>query len=219
MSEALSDLALSFGVVAIVSGRPAARLRALLETPPSVRLVGLYGAEEIVDGEMRVLPAAAGARDSVDRAAGMLQEELGGGGVYVEHKGLSVAVHFRRTSDPEGVQSAVEPAILAVAEETGLGAIHRGRLVTEIGPFVPVSKGTAVRDLVTGAGLEAAMMAGDDLGDVPAFRALNGLSFALRVAIRSAESPEILLDEADRVIDGPLEFLGALRSLARAVTD
>ena len=45
-------------------------------------------------------------------------------------------------------------------------------------------------------------MAGDDLGDLPAFAVAATLG-GLRVAVRSAEAPPALLEAADLTVDGP----------------
>ena len=46
-------------------------------------------------------------------------------------------------------------------------------------------------------------MAGDDLGDLPAFAVAEQVGGGLRVAVGSAEAPAQLLDAADLIVDGP----------------
>jgi trehalose 6-phosphate phosphatase len=64
------------------------------------------------------------------------------------------------------------------------------------------------------------VVAGDDLGDLPAFAAAAQLAAAggeaLRVAVRSAEAPPALLAAADLVVDGPPGLLDLLRRLGAA---
>jgi trehalose 6-phosphate phosphatase len=61
-------------------------------------------------------------------------------------------------------------------------------------------------------------MAGDDLGDLHAFEEIGALGAegveGLRIAIRSAESPQALLDAADLVVDGPEGLKALLERLA-----
>ncbi len=48
---------------------------------------------------------------------------------------------------------------------------------------------------------------GDDVGDLPAFRALDELAAhdvsCVRIGVRSEEAPSELLDAVDVVVDGP----------------
>jgi trehalose 6-phosphate phosphatase len=64
----------------------------------------------------------------------------------------------------------------------------------------------------------AACFLGDDLGDLPAFDALDRLAArsgadVLRVAVRSEEAPPELLARADLVVDGPPGALALLEEL------
>ena len=86
----------------------------------------------------------------------------------------------------------------------------------ELVPPIPINKGKVVGDLAEG--LEAVCFFGDDVGDLPAFEALDILRtqgvHALKVVARSAEAPSKLLDAGDVVVDGPV---GALEVLTRLV--
>jgi trehalose 6-phosphate phosphatase len=85
----------------------------------------------------------------------------------------------------------------------------------ELHPPIAADKGTAVRDLADG--LAAVCFLGDDLGDLPAFAELQRLAdegvATVRVAVRSDEAPEELLDAADVVVDGPEGARDLLRQL------
>ena len=48
--DLLARLAARFGLVAVVSGRPTAFLAEVLQSPPGVTLVGLYGLERALQG-------------------------------------------------------------------------------------------------------------------------------------------------------------------------
>jgi pyruvate/2-oxoglutarate dehydrogenase complex dihydrolipoamide dehydrogenase (E3) component len=60
-------------------------------------------------------------------------------------------------------------------------------MVLEVRPPVAADKGTAVRTLVTRAGVRRALYAGDDRTDLDAFHGLEGLELGVRVAVGSAE--------------------------------
>jgi trehalose 6-phosphate phosphatase len=76
-------------------------------------------------------------------------------------------------------------------------------------------KGTVVTELAEG--LSAACFMGDDVGDLPAFDALDRLDAAgvavLKVGVRSEEAPVELLERADVVVDGPAGVVDLLRRL------
>jgi trehalose 6-phosphate phosphatase len=59
---------------------------------------------------------------------------------------------------------------------------------------------------------------GDDVGDLPAFDALDRLADkgldVVRVAVVSAETPSALIDRADHLVRGPAGTLELLESLA-----
>jgi trehalose 6-phosphate phosphatase len=85
----------------------------------------------------------------------------------------------------------------------------------ELHPPIAADKGSALLDLATG--LTAACYFGDDLGDLPAFAALDHLATTgittLRIAVRSPETPPAVLDLADLVVDGPQGATATLQSL------
>ena len=128
-----------------------------------------------------------------------------------ELKGLSVAFHFRHHPDErEAVRDLEELA--ERAREEGLVA-RFGRKVLEVLPPVGSNKGTAVRSLLAGAGLERALVAGDDTTDIDAFVAVEELTHRVRVAVLAPESPRLLAEHAEIVLDGTEQFLELLREL------
>jgi trehalose 6-phosphate phosphatase len=130
---------------------------------------------------------------------------------HTELKGLTVAFHFRDAADERAAVLELEE-VAARATEEGLVA-RFGRKVLEVLPPIGSNKGTAVRHLLEGAELHRALVAGDDTTDVDAFRAVDGMDHAVRVAVMSAESPELLREYADLVVESTGEFLDVLRRL------
>jgi trehalose 6-phosphate phosphatase len=220
----LARLARRFAAVALVSGRPAAYLVERVDAP-GVRHLGLYGAEEVVggrDGQVSVDPEVEAARPEVRAAMAELRAHpaVVESGAWVEDKGLAVAVHLRRVGDPGRWAPAVEAAARELAGRHGLETLP-GRLVWELRPPTGRDKGGAVRQVVAESGARLVVVAGDDVGDLAAFRAAAALAAdgvrALRVAVRSPESPPELLEEADLLVDGPEGVRDLLQSLADAV--
>lgn len=214
----LRRLAGRYRRVAVVSGRPAAFLAAHLfdgSPPPSgpglegLVAVGLYGLELADGDQVTTDPRALDWCPVVDRVAELAREQ-GPRALVVEHKGLSVTLHFRTAPELAGW---VRAWVAGQAARTGL-VVHPARMSEELRPPVEVDKGTVVARLSDG--LRAVCFVGDDRGDLPAFDALDHLAgrgvAVLRAAVRSTESPPELLERADVVVEGPE---GALELLSR----
>ena len=120
------------------------------------------------------------------------------------------------TGPPRGTRRPTPPATHrcapTTAEEAGLEARWR-RKVLEWRPPVKADKGTAVRALLEERGLRRALYAGDDTTDLDAFRGLDGLEVAVRIAVASAEAPPGLREAADLTVGSPVELLQLLRKL------
>jgi trehalose 6-phosphate phosphatase len=201
--DLLGPLADRYAAVALISGRPAAYL-AGHAAAPGVRYLGMYGLEEIVEGRVLVDPRLEAARPAVAAAARDLAADpaVEESGAHLEDKRYAVAVHTRRVADPGRWAGPVGEAAARVAAHHHLEVVP-GRLVWELRPQVRGDKGDAVQRVVAASGARAVLVAGDDLGDLPAFAVAGELGGGLRVAVRSAESPAELLAAADLIVDGP----------------
>lgn len=211
----LGALAARLGLVAVVSGRPAAFLVGALGHLPGVRLAGLYGMEEVTaQGAVTVSPAAEQWRAAVSEATAMALAEAPAG-AQVEPKGLSVTLHWRRA--PAAAAWARDLAARA-GGRTGL-VPHPGRMSLELRPPVATDKGSVVRSMAAGHPVVACF--GDDLGDLPAFAVLGELAAAgvavARVAAVDPETPPEVAEAADVVVAGPEGALGLLSAIAAAI--
>jgi trehalose 6-phosphate phosphatase len=197
-AEAQADvrrLAGTYALVACISGRTGADAR---------RLVGVDGVRYIGSHGLELEPEAADWRDRIRSFAAGVDWP-------VEDKELTVSFHYRDAEDEEAALSRLEEVAERARRE---GLVPRfGRKVLEVRPPVRADKGTAVRHLLAEAELERALYAGDDTTDVDAFRALDGLELAVRVAVSSDEAPEELVRGADVVVGSPEELVTLLRRL------
>jgi trehalose 6-phosphate phosphatase len=207
--DLLARLRDRFGMVAVVSGRPVEFLEPLV--PEGLVLAGLYGLELVIDGERRDHPQAGNWREVVDDVAGRA-EARGPQGVTVERKDLSITLHYRTA--PEAERAVAEYAA-EEAHRSGLVA-RPARMSWELHPPIDIDKGTAVLELAES--YQAVAFAGDDVGDLPGFDALDELDrrnvVTLRLAVDSPEAPLELLERADVVVDGPEGLVELLETLA-----
>jgi trehalose 6-phosphate phosphatase len=188
-------LAERYALVACISGRSGEDAR---------RLVGVEGVVYVGVHGLELAPEAERWRETL-RPFAQLEWP------WLEDKGLTVALHWREAPDEQPARAELE-SIAERAGEAGLEA-RWGRKVLELRPPVRADKGTAVRALLKERGLQRALYAGDDTTDLDAFRGLDGLELAVRVAVASAEAPPGLRDAADVVVASPAELLELLRSL------
>lgn len=214
---ALRDLVEPLALVAVISGRSVTYLRAQLPIDGLI-LVGQYGLERLVDGEIVVDERAAAYADAVAAAADDAERRWPR--LLIERKGtVALSVHWRAT--PEASPAPEELASLA--DQHGL-ALSPGRMVGELRAPIDVDKGAALRRLLQERPVRAGAFAGDDYGDLPAFsvlaeRAGRDADFVgVRIAVRSTESPAALLAEADYVADGPPALAALMESLATLVS-
>jgi len=196
--EELERLVAEYALVAVVSGRAGDDVRARVGVN-GVVCVGSHGLEFEPQADRWRRTLAAFAAD-----APWPPDEI-------EVKGLAVAFHFRSRADEQEAVRVLD-RIADSAREDGLVARY-GRKVLEVLPPVGSHKGTAVRHLVDEHGLRRGLAAGDDTTDIDSFAALEGLDVAVRVAVASDESPQLLVDAADVVVGSTEEFLGLLRKL------
>ncbi len=222
--DALARLAGSVNQVAIVTGRPAlvaTELTGVTGHAGLGRLVvlGHYGLErwEAATGKVTSDPVPAGVAEARSRLPGLLQQ-FGVPDAFVEDKESSLAVHTRRLADPAGALETLRTPLTELAESTEL-RLEPGNLVLELRP-PGIDKGVAIRRLLESTGAQSILYAGDDLGDLAAYRAIEeqrkaGLR-AVLLATRSSNATE-LIEAADIVVDDPTGVVTVLTALSDAI--
>jgi trehalose 6-phosphate phosphatase len=214
----LAALAAAVGTLAVITGRPAAEAVALggLESIPGLIVLGVYGRQRWQDGAL----SGPGSPPSVEAARRALPGVLGQAGAaegtWVEDKGEALAVHTRRTADPEAALRGLRGPLGELAARFGLAAEH-GRMVIELRP-PGADKGIALTGLAGERAAGSVLFCGDDLGDLPAFAAVRTLRGAgvpgCAVASGNAECPPVT-DAADLVVDGPEGIVALFAAIAR----
>jgi trehalose 6-phosphate phosphatase len=215
-AAALARLAGRLGLVAVLSGRPAAFLADRVRVP-GARLLGSYGMEQIQGGDRHLDPTVERYLGAVQAATRELADEFASApGIRVERKSVSVAVHWRQAPDHAAAADQVREATARVAAGTGL-RLEPGKLVEELRPPVTMDKGAAVTGLLADAALRTAAYGGDDLGDLPALRAVRAAGGYALVVDHGAETDPRLRELADQTFQGTGEFAAWLTALAGAV--
>ncbi len=213
--EALAAVARRVATIALITGRPAEAVVQLagLRRVQGLVVLGQYGVQRW-DGELTEEPPSPGLDDLRRALPALLAADL-----RLEDKGHSLVVHARGAADPDRALAALVPRLTLLAAERGL-EVHPGRQVLEVRP-PGADKGRALLSLAEpqeSAALPSAVLyAGDDVGDLPAFDAVEALRArgvpGVTVCSDSAEAPATLRERADLVVDGPRGVVELLRRL------
>jgi trehalose 6-phosphate phosphatase len=215
-AASLVRLAGTMGLLAVISGRPVEFLEERIPIP-EVQLLGSYGIEQVQDGVRRVDPDAMKWLGRVSEASSALRNLLGAvQGVRVEEKSVSVAVHWRQASDQAAAADEVHRATARIAAETSL-RLESGKLTEELLPPIDVDKGSALVMLLASKNLTTVAYAGDDVGDIPALRAVREAGGYALVVDHGHETHPLLLELADQTYAGTDGFAAWLAELARTV--
>jgi trehalose 6-phosphate phosphatase len=216
--DALARIGPLIGQIAIVTGRPVhqvVELGGFVARPglESLIVCGQYGAERwnASDGP----PTPSVVLEPVRRALEVLPDWLtshAAADARVESKGLAVAVHTRGMGP--GVRDALVSPLSELAARLGL-VVELGREVIEL-RVAGWDKGRVIEQLVDELAARHVIFAGDDLGDLPAFDAVDRMragGIGGLLVCSASDEQSALIDRADLVLDGPegvAQWLGGL---------
>jgi trehalose 6-phosphate phosphatase len=230
--EVLVALAEQVAAVAVITGRPARQAldlggleavgNAVGDAGKDLYVFGQYGNERWSSTNRRIVgPRPPAGLATFERELPRTLRRLDAGEAYVEDKGLAVAVHTRRLPDGEAAFERLLPELEKLAGRHDL-VLEPGHQVIEVRSS-GMHKGLAVRTLVDEVGAEGFLYAGDDLGDIEAFEAVEALGDGGGVApLRVCADPHPdsrLRPIADLVVDGPDGVLALLRRLTDDARD
>ena len=200
--------------VAVVSGRRLDDVRSRVGDIGDVYMSGFHGLEIEGAGSSFLHPDASAAvramREVAARAAPSIRRLPG---VFIEDKGLSVALHFR---DAEPAHQVVAQSVFVDAARGSLDAgrirLMPGSCVVELLPNTTWNKGAAVGWIVerveSAVGRVFPVYIGDDVTDAPAIEAVrpNGIGVAASSRV-----------SGDYAVDGPAEVQRLLAALDAAL--
>lgn len=224
--DALATLAPHVRALAIITGRPARQalaLGGLDEVGDAIQalgrelyVLGQYGNERWSSSARRIVsPRPPAGLATFEAELRPLLRRADAHDAFVEEKGLAVAVHTRRMPDPSAAFGRIEAPLTELAKRYGL-VIEPGRNVLEV-RAPGMDKGDAIRRLTAELDAGAFCFAGDDLGDLEAFAAVEELrAQGLPTLLVCSESHEesALRARADVVVSGPAGVVALLRRMA-----
>ena len=219
--QLLSALVAKGAKVALISGRSLEAARSIAGLPDAAFAAG-HGLTLWIDGRAEAAPGLEEYEPlalEAERELSHLAADIPG--VQLENKGPLLAVHYRRTADPETAREAIL-AVLQRSPVAGRFWVQEGRFLVELRPPIGLDKGTALEALVERLGLKGAICLGDDITDLDMFRAAarlreEGRLAAATIAVASSEAaPEVAAAADYRLADtGRVEWL--LAELLRAL--
>ncbi|MCL7368883.1 trehalose-phosphatase [Streptomyces ardesiacus] len=220
---ALAALAPKVASVAVLTGRPAevaVHHGGFAGVPGLDHLVvlGHYGAErwDAATGTLATPAPHPGVAAVRAELPGLLERTgAAARGTWTEDKGHAVAVHTRRAPDPHAAFEALRAPLADLARRHSL-IVEPGRMVLELRP-PGMDKGAALRSYAHSLDAACVLFAGDDLGDLPAYAAVDTLRAegtpGLLVCSASDEVTE-LRKRADVEVPGPAGVVALLAALA-----
>lgn len=171
-AEALDMLAQKVKLVALVSGRGVADLRSRFERS-WLRYYGNHGLDRWYEDRVQIVPAV---QEWIPSLTKMLAEFTVPNvpGVFVENKGATATIHYRRAPDPPAMRKRLLEALQPLCARYGF-ILSEGRYIWEIKPPVSLTKGTAVQALIEDNRLNGVIFLGDDVTDLSAMAYLQSL--------------------------------------------
>jgi trehalose 6-phosphate phosphatase len=223
--EVLTALAEQVRAVAVVTGRPARQAldlgglegvgNAIGGAGKELYLFGQYGNERWSSTDRRIISPRppAGLATFTSELPRVLRRHHAED-AHIEEKGLAVAVHTRRLSEPERAYEELLPVLRERAARYDL-VVEPGRQVIEV-RSPGMHKGVAVETLAEELDAGGFVFIGDDLGDVEAFDAVAALGRAgvpTLLVCSASDEESALVERSDVLVDGPDGVMSLLRRL------
>ena len=196
----LSLLCQRLSLVAAISGRPATEVKDMVKVKGMV-YIGNHGMEWYTGNRLKFARGARKYQAVINRLLEELTPFLSQTGILIENKGITAAIHYRLSPDPEAFRQKLVTALEKLPQTRCL-RILPGKMSINILPLIAVNKGTAVTELIGNYNLKGGIYMGDDITDIDAFRAMHTASElrafqGFAIGITGPEMPEDMMAEAD----------------------
>lgn len=205
----LAELSRSWPI-AVVTGRSASDAAPRLGLEPRC-LIGNHGAERwglsATDSSRALQRALDPVRKRLRQRLAASDLQTRGVEIEIEDKGMSLALHYRRSSDPVAALATVRELLM---EKSAGVRISHGHCVVNITALNAPDKGDAMRAVLDECGLSCALVVGDDSNDEPAF--LKATTGSVTVRIGPMETPTAAYfalefqHEVDQLLDVMLDL-------------
>jgi len=219
----LTALAEQVRAVAVVTGRPARQAldlgglekvgNAIGDAGKELYLFGQYGNERWSSTNRRIIsPRPPAGLASFTAELPRLLRRHDAEDAHVEDKGLAVAVHTRRLTEPERAFEELLPLLQERAARYDL-VVEPGRQVIEV-RSPGMHKGAVVERLAGELHAGGFAFIGDDLGDIEAFEAVAALSrdgLPTLLVCSASDEESALVDLSDVLVHGPDGVMELLR--------
>ena len=178
--------------VAVISGRSIASARRVLGWRPR-HVLGSHGAED----DLHAAPELVAALEPVRAWCLAAREALAGAGIRVEDKGLSMALHYRGTPDPDRAQAML--AGLSAQWQRSVRSFD-GKQVLNLTAATAPDKADGLERLIRRSGARSALFVGDDVNDEPVFERARPEWLTVKVgADGEASAARYRVDDIDGV--------------------
>jgi len=201
----LTELASRLDLLAVISGRKAGALREIINIP-GVEYIGHYGMEWWENGQAMLHSDVTASLADMRAVAAELDALRAIDGVIIQDKWATISVHYNTVQRPDATKQQIMDLLQKSPHIKNLRLMDEK---TNIGivPRLGIDKGTAVTRLIKQRHLKSAIYLGDDIGDLPAFRAVRIARekqdfMGLAVLVTGGATSQSLLHEVDFTLDG-----------------
>ena len=195
-------------LVAIISGRETKTIKEMVNIE-GIKYIGHYGMEWRDNNQTILHPDVRAYLPSIRAVAKELEPLRSIEGMIIQDKWATISIHYHLTPRPDMAKERILELLKKLPHMKNLRIMEEK---TNIGivPPVDIDKGTAVNNLISQYHLSDAIFLGDDISDVPAFRAIRlareKIDFdGLAILVTGQETRQDIIDEADFTLDGVQE--------------
>lgn len=210
--------------VAIVTGRTVEDGAALVNVD-GITYIGTHGLEWSYGlptaSSVWVVPEALPYARAGERLLDLVEQQLADlPGLLIERKRVGGAIHYRLSPDHESAHQQILAVLTEPARRLNM-RISEGKQMLEIKPPLAINKGQALCSIVQHFELRSVIFAGDDLTDLDAIVEVPRLRregvAALSVAVKHADTPPELLQDADMVVNRVEGMVALLRNIVASL--
>jgi trehalose 6-phosphate phosphatase len=204
----LAELANKLALVAVVSGRQSREVKDMVGLADVV-CIGHYGMEWWDNNQTIMYPDVKVYLPSIRAVAKELEILRSIDGLIIQDKLATISIHYNLTSKPDIVKKRILE-LLSKSPNVKNICIMEEKMNIGIVPPVAIDKGTAVANLIRQHKLRGAIFLGDDIADVPAFRAIrlarqNTDFDGLAILVIGKDTRQDIVNEADFTLNGVQE--------------